>query len=209
MRTRGCALLSCAAMLIGGCSREARMAVEIRGLAIAAQRARYAESCLKRVVMERSSSFAVAAPKGAGVKFRLFYYGMTPMRGPRPGGALREVYPPGVMAEFDPATGASSCTDFASDVAVEAGKTLGPRMGPGAEKLGLQEYKLKEAELYSALEQSSAAYFAGRKDNAALADTRDFLERFVLLSEPGLLPFYRELNPDFWKWAEDLTGRRL
>lgn len=199
-------LLSGAALIaacVTACSRQPKVPVEVKDLAFAARRARYSESCAKRVVLERSVSFPVPVARGVGVRFRILYYGLTPRRA----GAPRQLYPPAIVAEFDPAAGDSACTELVSAVSVEPGQTLGPSLGPAAAALSLEQYKRNEAELYSALERASSAYFSERDDAAARASAAKFLDLFDELSEPGLKQFYEELNPSFWRWARDAAGR--
>jgi hypothetical protein len=68
---------------------------------------------------------------------------------------------------------------------------------------------MKEQELYAALEKVSGAYFVGNKDDAARAAALAYFDRFTFLAEPGLRPFYYQLNPGFWNWIEALTGKKL
>jgi hypothetical protein len=67
-----------------------------------------------------------------------------------------------------------------------------------------------QVRLYDALGKTAPLYFKGGdvrpEDRRILAK---YTDAFMKLTEPGLLPYYYRLNPDFWEWLRKQCGRSI
>lgn len=179
------------------------------GLAEAAAKVRYAETCRNRVPLEYARSYPLPLLSDGKASFRLFFY---PLRSKfQKGHAMPvvEVLPPAAAARFSLGASDAACERFNVPLQLDPGTTLGPRFYPEVKLLGMRRFDLKQAELYSLLEATAAAYFA-REDSEEIRRTvDDFFELFLVMSEPSLKPYYYYLSPDFWQWVEQQTGKKL
>jgi hypothetical protein len=63
----------------------------------------------------------------------------------------------------------------------------------------------KERTVLLRVEQDLAqAFIESRSDAATAVKAAEFRSRFLRLAQPGLLPHYRAMAPDFWKWLDGL-----
>jgi len=148
-----------------------------------------AESCARAVPIEYGRSYPVPAKGPDGYKV-LFYPSRRTEAGPN-------VLTPELEGRFPAAgTPAGSCRSLPAGPAAE----LGPPIPPGLK--GRRYYEAQLA-LYESLAQAGDAYHKGSGDPARL---KAFLEAFRAAAEPGLLPHYYRLNPDFWEWLRKQAG---
>lgn len=84
--------------------------------------------------------------------------------------------------------------------------SLGPGVNAG---LSNADYYRAEAAVYAGLPRAAQLYRGGgaaASDQAALAA---FVAAFQTIAEPGLIPSYYGLNPDFWEWLRKTAGTSL
>jgi hypothetical protein len=136
--------------------------------------------------------------------FRVFFYSMSSAEesGKEPG-----VLVPELVAEFDSPLTDSYCKKLSYKNTEK--KSFGPRYSPEVLALDFDQLEGKQNDYYIALDKVSQAYFTGANDNQAAKTANDFLDQFLYLAEPGLKQFYLDLNPGFWDWLEQLTGRNV
>jgi hypothetical protein len=173
----------------------------------AAARVRYDKSCAKKVYMEYARSYPLPLFSQGRREYRLFFYPLD--RGVAKGQSSISVLPPVVAGRFSLESGEGGCEDFKTPIQADPGTTLGSRLHPEIERMGMRQLESMQEELYAALENASSAYFDQRTDDSAKEVAADFFDRFLALSEPGLKPYYYYLSPDFWDWIEKTTGRKL
>jgi len=179
------------------------------GLAEAASRVRYTSACRKMVPMEYARSYPLPFYSDAGPSFRLFFYPLKTRYLKGRSMPAAEVLAPVVAARFAPDGTGGFCERFSAPLQLDPGVTLGPRFPPEAALLGVRQFEMKQAELFSLEEGVAAAYFSQDDSEAARQAVGDFFDLFFAISEPGLRPFYYYLNPDFWQWVEKMTGKRV
>ncbi|HBL18170.1 MAG: hypothetical protein A2X36_08265 [Elusimicrobia bacterium GWA2_69_24] len=171
-----------------GCARREAPLSDALKRAVAS--AKFDGPCSSLISMEWPPSWPVPAADGSGRRFKIFFY---PLLGTQP-----KVHAPLGEAE----------------VGTDDGKVLGCRKLqaplqelPGARwpdalrGLTVSEFDRRADRLFAATEAVGALYAAKagltpEQTRAAGAYGRLFLE----MAEPSLLPHYRRLNPDFWRW---------
>jgi hypothetical protein len=136
--------------------------------------------------------------------FRSFFYSIYPSYPAQAPDKRPEVITVDILVEFD-LQGSSTCLPMTD---VESG-SHGPRYSPEADRLSVSEVILKQSELYSATQRIADAYWSQVDDETNKTLAKDFVDKFIFISEPGLRKQYYELNPDFWGWLEQLTGRNV
>lgn len=179
------------------------------GLAEAAAKVRYAETCRNRVPLEYARSYPLPLVSDGKASFRLFFYPLSSKFQKGRSMPVVEVLPPAAAARFSLGASDEACERFNVPLQLDRGVTLGPRFYPEVSLLGMRRFDLKQAELYSLLEAAAAAYFAQETSDEARRTADDFFELFLVMSEPGLKPYYYYLSPDFWQWVEKQTGKKL
>lgn len=156
----------------------------------------------EKVALELSASWPVPIRKAGGYAFKFFYYRLSgPPRKPS-----FDIYPPVMVVEID----ADGRPDVPADVSPA---TLGLRSPPGV-VLGTHAWPASwtqsqiDAKVVGLLEAYDRMIPLWLSHGSA-ADPRgeDFARRFVELSEPTLLPYYRALGPDFFAWIGLSTGK--
>ncbi|HAH07138.1 MAG TPA: hypothetical protein DCM05_11565 [Elusimicrobia bacterium] len=180
---------------------------KVSGLQEMAARVRYDKSCAKKVYMEYARSYPLPALSGGQRIYRLFFYPLD--RRLVKGQNAISVLAPVAAARFNLETGEGGCESLSTPIQADPGVTLGPRLQPEIERMGMRQLDLMQAELYTSLENVSSAYFDRRSDPSAQEVASDFFDRFLAMSEPGFKPYYYYLSPDFWEWMEKTTGRKL
>lgn len=76
--------------------------------------------------------------------------------------------------------------------------------------LSLSAYYQAKTQFYASLERVAPLYFNRTtltpQDVKTLAE---FVDLFEKAAEPGLMPNYYQLNPDFWEWVRANAGRSI
>lgn len=191
--------------LLAACAKE--QGAKPSGLKEAAERVRYDKSCSKKVYMEYARSYPLPVLYDGQRIYRLFFYPLD--RRSDKGRPSVSVLAPVAAARFNAVTGEGGCESLSTPIQADPGVTLGPRLPPEIERMGMRQFDLMQAELYTSLENVSSAYYDRRTDPSAKEVAADFFDRFQAMSEPGLKPYYYYLSPDFWEWMEKTTGRKL
>ena len=158
------------------------------------EKVRESASCAVLVPMEFGRSLPVPAREGG---FKLLFYPLVTA----PGKA--EVLSPAFEAAFARPGGEDLCARIGSGKP----RSLGQAVPAG---LSQKDYYRAEMRLFSALGRTAELYLKGGA--LAAADKQapaDFLDAFQTLAEPGLLPDYYRLSPDFWEWLRRETGRSI
>jgi len=170
-------------------------------LYVRAESVRWSDSCRRIVPLEAGRSFPLPGLTGGKPLFRVFYFALADAGRPRLHPHTARVRPPAYMAWWAADGGESGCAPWRPDVP-PPGDDTGPLLSPEAARLSAREREAERMLLYKSLEKAAVHYFADRRDDRAMAEVRDFLRRFDLLSEPGLAPYYYRLAPNFWDWIE-------
>ena len=162
-----------------------------------AEEVRQSESCAKLVAMEFGQTFPVPLSDGAQ-RFKVLFYPLVLSPG------KTEALTPVVEGSFE--RGASG-QDRCASVGAGAPQLAGAPVPAG---LSMTAYYRAEVRLFSSLDRVAAAYFKGGTPTApGKLAAADFAEAFLTLAEPGLLPYYYRLNPDFWEWLRRQAGRSI
>jgi len=161
-----------------------------------AEKVRESASCASLVPMEFGRSLPVPVREGNG-GFKVLFYPLVSSP------SKAEVLTPAVEAVFARSPGTDRCARIGSGTP----KPLGPAVPAG---LSMRGYYRAQTRLFSSLDRAAALYLEegspAASDKAVLAD---FLDAFQSLAEPGLLPDYYRLNPDFWEWLRREIGRSI
>ena len=160
-----------------------------------AEKVRSSPSCSKIVPMEFGRTFPVPV---AGKQFMVLFYPLFVSPG------KSEAMTPAFSARFArDASGADACAPLIAPHA----RSLGSAVPAG---LSMKAYYKADASLFASLDKTAALYFAGGSpapaDKAALGE---FVDAFTTIAEPGLLPDYYAVNPDFWEWLRQEAGRSI
>lgn len=137
-----------------------------------------------------------------GVRYRQMFYRTHAPDGEwhRPTMAM----PPGWFVEFNLDGTGVNCELEVAMPASEFGKPAGRLNTPATSKMN-HEARDKEASVMLDELQQLAPAFANRLTDANTASAaKDFRNRFMKLAEPGLIPYYRALSPEFWAWLDGL-----
>lgn len=190
--------LALAAAVLSACrgSGEWIDKLQAEPLYLRARAARDRGTCAALVPMEFGRTFPVPAKDGAS--FKTLYYPVTDPSG------KAEIGTPVYEGRF---ARAASASDGCARIGAAAPRPLGPAVPPGLSRKG---YDRAAAVLYASLDRAAALYARGGApagaDKQALTD---YLDAFQTIAEPGLLPDYYRLNPDFWEWLRRETGRSI
>ncbi|MDD4902301.1 MAG: hypothetical protein PHE24_04130 [Patescibacteria group bacterium] len=147
--------------------------------------------------------FAIPAATTTPQKYEMFFYRLS--FGDQVPVAKPKVQVPGIAGEFD-LKGIGSCQIFKPGTTTIS---YSDRYAPEAGKLPLSDIDSKIDDYYLSLSRVANSYWTNDQTYAAKNNANDFFDQFLYLTEPGFKPFYHQLNPDFWKWIEKITGRRL
>ena len=149
--------------------------------------------CDSIIPMEWAHSFPVPTGRAQGREFRVFFY---PLGQPGTPGFVKSPMGEATLI-MDGAI--SSCSRFPGEP-----KGLAAQRWPAAlSKIGMGEFSRKLDGFYGAAEKAAALYAA---KPPASDETRKIIQEyrrwFNELAEPALLPYYYQLNPDFWEWLD-------
>lgn len=149
---------------------------------------------MRQVPLETALSLPVPVVQNGQLYLAAFYYGVKRGGGPGTGVALAPLarllasYPAGRLVSFvhrdvgDLFPGLASTGELGPVVAAPQ---------PPAERMR------ERHTLFALYTPILEAYRTGVKEPEQLAAFRSMFHR---MAEPGLLPYYRALNPDFFKW---------
>jgi len=151
------------------------------------------------VMLEWGYTYPIPASDGGTKCYKVLFYPIAD----RPKASERVIGTPRVLAFF-PLAGKPQPTCKAIK---ERGKVVGPRYSAAAERIVTAE---RDDALHGLVIEVAQLYFRGGKmDSAGRALVSEFYKEFQLLKEPGFDQYYYDLNPDFWKWVEQITGKRF
>jgi hypothetical protein len=162
-----------------------------------AEEVRAGPSCSRMVPAEFGASVPVPI-RDSQARFAVLYYPLFVS----PGGS--EAMAPAFEARFalDAPAG-----DVCRPLPGGGGRSMGKLVSAG---LSMKAYYKADATLFESLDKTAALYFAGRPATAADKPfLGDFVDAFMTLAEPGLLPEYYRANPDFWEWLRREAGRSI
>jgi hypothetical protein len=161
------------------------------------EKVRDSASCSALIPMEFGRSFPVPVRDGRP-RFEVLFYPLIVSPG------KSEAMTPVFEAHFARDTAEA---DVCASRPAAAPRSLGAPVPAG---LSMKAYYGADAALYASLDKTAELYFAGgAKTPADKAILGDFVGAFTTLAEPGLLPDYYRVNPDFWEWLRRETGRSI
>ncbi len=147
-------------------------------------------------------AFPIPSNAPGGRKFKLFFYMIEGNPGSQP-----KVYSPGAEAELDADTGIPT---YCSPWPTPAVYLPGRRWPEATKGMGVWKLEKAHAKLFDRTEMVGEIYAAKRPSNSKdAAAAKDFLDLFEKCAEPLLLPYYYDLNPDFWEWLRTAAGRSI
>lgn len=174
-----------------------------------AKDARYGAGCDRMVPMQNIAGYPIPIKNSRGEEtYQMFYFHIYPSYPAQAPGQSPVLLAPSVVAEFQ-LKGEAVCSLLRFDKKAVIKKDYGPRYPAEVDKLSIGSLDSKRNDLFLATEKVAKEYFAGETESAAKTAATDFFDQFVYLSEPGFQQFYYDLNPDFWQWVENLTGKKL
>ncbi|MFA6534236.1 MAG: hypothetical protein WCT37_03625 [Patescibacteria group bacterium] len=171
--------------------------------------ARYGDSCGKIVGMSNIAGYPIPIKTANGEEiYQVFFYNINPSYPVPPPGQEPRILTPSVVAEIH-TNAPAVCAAFIANQNTEIKQSYGPRYSSQANDLSLSALDRQRADLFLVTKKTAASYFAGDTSDQAKATAKDFYDKFILLSEPGFHQFYYDLNPNFWQWLGQLTGKTL
>jgi hypothetical protein len=106
-------------------------------------------------------------------------------------------YPSGRLVEY---------TDLGFSVGKGSGLDQDPLGETPSTGLGFVRFVAKQSALFSALDAVIPLLGRGGLSVSEQASARELRDLYGTLVEPGLLPYYRALEPDFFDWLDRVAG---
>lgn len=178
-------------------------------LAEVVKNARYSVGCDRMVPMQNIAGYPIPIKNSHDEgTYQMFYFSLSQSYPAQAPGQSPVLLAPSVVAEFQ-LKGEAICSPLRFGKKAVIKKDYGPRYSAEVDKLSIGSLDSKRNDLFLATEKVAKEYFAGGTESAVKTVATDFFDQFVYLSEPGFQQFYYDLNPDFWQWVENLTGKKL
>lgn len=186
------------AFVLAACGQSARDAedrLHADALFRGADAVAYSPSCSQIIPLEDGRTLPVPSAGVKGAAFRIAYFH------PRDRMKTYHARPPEIEASFSlDAKVPAECRALppAPD------EDLGAAVPQGVSQA---RYLKAMADYYAAAPEVAAAYGTGAAPTEAQRfEARGLLADFRTAAEPGLLPYYYRLNPDFWEWLRRTVG---
>lgn len=159
------------------------------------QKLRESAACAKLVPMEFGETLPVPVEGG---RFKVLFYPLFAAPG------KSEALSPAFEGAFAPG---DAGRDVCAPLKENAPSSRGPAVPAGTSQTA---YYRAEASFYASLAGAAELYAKGA--SAQDADKRklgEFVDSFLAIAEPGLLPDYYRVNPGFWEWLRREAGRSI
>jgi hypothetical protein len=188
------------AAAVSGCDKTSKYKAELEALPLhqSVGDAIHSPACSRLIKPEHAPTLPVPAlVQGKGTYLVGFYAMMGDLNAQQVGGLeFAAAYPPG--------RGLDAMCNLLS---VKKGESLGRRLAEGRSDLALLQ---AQAQYYRLLEMVAPAYFESRAASASEKQAaKELVSAFQQSAEPGLIPAYYKLSPDFWEYLRKEAGASI